>query len=187
MHILLLDNYDPFTHDLERSFRTLGMEVDVYRNDEIEVDEIRRLAPARIVLSPGPDTPNDAGIVLPLIRELGIEIPILGIGLGLQAIAAAFGGRAISAPQLLHNAALQIEHNATGVFSGLPSPLEVPNRSTLIVERRSLPDTLEITAWNTDGQIMGLRHRTLPVQGIQFYPDPHSTGSALDLLRNFLA
>ncbi len=185
MHVLLLDNVDPFTPELQRYLRELGATVDVHRNDEIEVDEVRRLAPAKIILSPGPDMPNEAGIVLPLIRELSIEIPILGIGLGHQAIAVAFGGRVIAAPQSPRSTSLQIEHNRTGIFTELPSPFEAVNGSTLIVERTKLPDALEVTAWDMDGWIMGLRHRTLPVHGIQFYPGLLSA-EGLCLLRSFL-
>ena len=186
MHVLLLDNDDPFTHELEGYLRELGATVDVHRNDEIEVDEVRRLAPAKIILSPGPDMPSEAGIVLPLIRELSIEIPILGIGLGHQAIAVAFGGRVIAAPQSLRSASLQIEHNRTGIFTELPSPFQARNDSTLIVERTKLPDALEITAWDMEGRIMGLRHHTLPLHGIQFYPVLLPTAGDLRLLRDFL-
>ncbi|HZG66801.1 MAG TPA: gamma-glutamyl-gamma-aminobutyrate hydrolase family protein [Herpetosiphonaceae bacterium] len=185
MHVLLLDNDDPSTQKLEHYLRELGATVDIHRNDEIEVDEVRRLAPAKIILSPGPDMPSEAGIVLPLIRELSIEIPILGIGLGHQAIAVAFGGRVIAAPQSLRSTSLQIEHNQTGIFTELPSPFEARNDSILIVERAKLPDALEITAWDMDGRIMGLRHRTLPVHGIQFYPGP-LPAVGLCLLRGFL-
>jgi anthranilate synthase component 2 len=186
MRILLLDNYDPYTSRLAHYLHELGAEVEVYRNDEIEVDEIGRLAPAKIILSPGPDEPNEAGITLPLIRELGIEIPMLGIGLGHQALAVAFGGRVHAAPTSLHNTSLAIEHSGAGILAGLPSPFSATNRSTLLVERTRLPDALETTAWSGDGQIMGLRHRTLPLESIQFDPEPGTNPQGMQILGTFL-
>lgn len=186
MHILLLDNYGPSTHLLSHYLHELGAEVDVHHNDEIEVDEIRLLAPARIVLSPGPDEPAEAGIILPLIRELGIEIPMLGIGLGHQALAIAFGGRVVAAPAALHAASLPISHSGKGIFADLPSPFMATNSSALIVEQGRLPDALERTAWSTDGQIMGLRHRVLPLQSIQFDPDPGASEQGMQILSTFL-
>jgi anthranilate synthase component 2 len=186
MRILLLDNYDPQIDDLARHLRECGAEVVVYRNDMIEVEQVRELNPSKIVLSPGPDTPNDAGISLPLIRELSIELPILGIGLGHQTIAAAFGGRVQAAPHVLHHTALRIEHSGKGIFTGLASPFTATNNSELLVEQSKLPDALEVTAWNADRLIMGLRHRSLPVEGIQFDPSLDATGESLHLLRTFL-
>jgi anthranilate synthase component 2 len=186
MRILLLDNYDPGATILSHVLHELGAEVDIYRNDEIEVDDIRRLAPAKIVLSSGPDEPNEAGIMLPLIRELCIEIPMLGIGLGHQAIAAAFGGRVQPAPRSLHHASLQIEHSGKGIFAGLPTTFMVTNASTLLVERSRLPDALETTAWSADGLIMGLRHHTLPLESIQFDPEPRTSAYGMRLLSAFL-
>lgn len=186
MRILLLDNDDPLILVLSHYLHELGAEVEVQRNDEIEVDEIRLLAPAKIVLSSGPDDPIDAGISLPLIRELGIEIPMLGIGLGHHALALAFGGRVLQAPPALHNTTLPIEHSAQGIFAGLSSPFTATNRSTLLVGRDKLPDALEATAWSVDGLIMGVRHRTLPLQGIQFDPEPGTSQHGMQILNTFL-
>ena len=186
MNVLLLDNYDSFTYNLYQYRSELGATVEVHRNDEIEVDEIRALAPDRIVISPGPCTPAEAGISLPLIRELGIDIPILGVCLGHQAIGAAFGGRVIRAPEPVHGKLSTIRHTGAGVFDGLPSPFAATRYHSLIVEQESLPGGLEITAWSDDGLIMGLRHRTLPVEGIQFHPESYTTEHGKQLLRNFL-
>ena len=186
MNILLIDNYDSFTYNLYQYLCELGATVEVHRNDEIEVEEIRALAPDRIVISPGPCTPAEAGISLPLIRELGLDTPILGVCLGHQAIGAAFGGRVIRAPAPVHGKLSTIEHTGVGVFRDLPSPFEATRYHSLIVERQSLPDSLEITAWSDDGLIMGLRHRTLPVEGIQFHPESYTTEHGKQLLRNFL-
>jgi len=187
MNILLLDNYDSFTYNLWQYLAELGTHVEVYRNDQIEVDDIRDAAPHGIVISPGPGTPADAGISLPLIRELGMDIPILGVCLGHQAIAVAYGGRVSRAPTPIHGKCSAIEHDGTGVFQGLPAPFAATRYHSLIVERASLPDTLEVTAWTTDGLIMGLRHRTLPVEGIQFHPESYITEHGKALLQNFLA
>jgi anthranilate synthase component 2 len=186
MRILLLDNYDPFIHTLSHYLHELGAEVEVRRNDAIEVDEVRLLGPDKIVLSPGPDEPIEAGIILPLIRELGIEIPMLGLGLGHQALAVAFGGRAHPATASLHDASLPIEHNGKGVLSGLPSPFNASNTSILLVDHGRLPDALETTAWDRDGRIMGLRHRVLPLESIQFDPDPGRNEHGMRLLSTFL-
>ena len=187
MNILLLDNYDSFTYNLFQYLAELGAHVEVRRNDQIEVDDIRDAAPHGIVISPGPGTPAEAGISLPLIRELGMDIPILGVCLGHQAIAVAYGGRVSRAPMPIHGKCSMIEHDGTGVFQGLPAPFAATRYHSLIVERASLPDTLEITAWTTDGLIMGLRHRTLPVEGIQFHPESYTTEHGKALLHNFLA
>lgn len=186
MDILLLDNYDSFTYNLYQYLSELGANVNVHRNDEIEVDEIRELAPDKIVISPGPCTPSEAGISLPLIRELGVEIPILGVCLGHQAIGAAFGGRVIRAPEPIHGKLSPIFHHSQGVFHDLPSPFEATRYHSLIVERQSLPSDLEITAETKDGLIMGLRHRTLRIEGIQFHPESYTTEHGKRLLRNFL-
>lgn len=186
MNILLLDNYDSFTYNLYQYLSELGATVTVHRNDEIEVDEIRDLQPDKIVISPGPCTPAEAGISLPLIRELGVEIPILGVCLGHQAIGAAFGGRVLRAPEPVHGKLSAIHHQGAGVFAGLPSPFAATRYHSLIVERASLPEALEVTAETDDGLIMGLRHRTLPIEGIQFHPESYTTEHGKELLRNFL-
>lgn len=186
MHILLLDNYDSFTYNLYQYLSELGAEVDVRRNDEIEVDEVRALAPDKIVISPGPCTPAEAGISLPLIRELGIEIPILGVCLGHQAIGAAYGGKVVRAPEPVHGKQSPILHAGQGVFAELPSPFAATRYHSLIVERDTLPKELEVTAETADGLIMGLRHRMLPVEGIQFHPESYTTEHGKQLLRNFL-
>ncbi len=187
MRILLLDNYDSFTYNLYQYLSELGAAVTVVRNDEIEVDEVRTLAPDKIVISPGPATPAEAGISLPLIRELGLEIPILGVCLGHQAIGAAFGGRVIRAPEPVHGKLASITHSGIGVFRTLPTPFAATRYHSLIVERDSLPDCLQITAWTDDGIIMGLRHRTLPVEGVQFHPESYTTDHGKQLLQNFIA
>lgn len=186
MNVLLLDNYDSFTYNLYQYLCELGANVDVHRNDAIEVDQIRDLAPDRIVISPGPCTPVEAGISIPLIRELGIEIPILGVCLGHQAIGAAFGGRVIRAPVPVHGKLSTIHHEGDGVFHDLPTPFEATRYHSLIIEERTLPSSLEITARSEDGLIMGVRHRALPVEGIQFHPESYTTQHGKQLLRNFL-
>jgi anthranilate synthase component II len=186
MKILLLDNYDSFTYNLFQYLSELGATVEVARNDEIEVEEIRERAPDKIVISPGPCTPAEAGISIPLIRELGVEIPILGVCLGHQAIGAAFGGRVIRAPEPVHGKLSSIRHQGLGVFQDLPSPFGATRYHSLIVERDSLPASLEITAETEDGLIMGLRHRELPIEGIQFHPESYTTEHGKQLLRNFL-
>lgn len=186
MRVLLLDNYDSFTYNLFQYLSELGAAVEVHRNDEIEVDQIRELAPDKIVISPGPCTPNEAGISLSLVRELGVEIPILGVCLGHQAIGQAFGGRVIRAPEPVHGKQSPILHSHEGVFHGLPSPFAATRYHSLVVERETLPKELEITAETADGLIMGLRHRTLPIEGIQFHPESYTTEHGKQLLKNFL-
>lgn len=186
MKILLLDNYDSFTYNLYQYLSELGADVVVHRNDEIEVDEIRELAPDKIVISPGPATPAEAGISITVIRELGVEIPILGVCLGHQAIGAAFGGRVIRAPEPVHGKLSAIRHEGQGVFKDVPSPFDATRYHSLIVERDTLPESLEVTAESEDGLIMGLRHRTLPIEGIQFHPESYTTEHGKHLLRNFL-
>jgi anthranilate synthase component 2 len=186
MRILLLDNYDSFTYNLYQYLSELGATVEVVRNDEIEVDDIRDRAPDKIVISPGPCTPAEAGISVPLIRELGLEIPILGVCLGHQSIGAAFGGRVIRAPEPVHGKLSAIHHEGRGVFQSLPTPFDATRYHSLIVERESLPAALEITAETADGIIMGLRHRQLPIEGIQFHPESYTTQYGKQLLRNFL-
>ncbi len=189
--ILMIDNYDSFTWNLVQYLGELGARVEVARNDEISVDEVRRLRPERIVISPGPCTPNEAGVSLEVVRALAGEVPILGVCLGHQTIGQVFGGRVVRARQVMHGKTSPIRHRGQGVFAGLPEPLEATRYHSLIVERESLPEELEITAW-TEGphgaidEIMGLRHRRLPVEGVQFHPESILTSSGHDLLRNFL-
>jgi anthranilate synthase component 2 len=189
--ILVLDNYDSFTYNLVQYLGELGAEVKVVRNDELTVDAVEALAPARIVISPGPGTPDDAGISLGVIERLGARVPILGVCLGHQAIGQAFGGRVVRAGQIMHGKTSPIRHRGVGVFTSLPDPFEATRYHSLVVERASLPDCLEITAWTerADGtfdEIMGLRHKTLGVEGVQFHPESILTRHGHDLLRNFL-
>ncbi|HWG10467.1 MAG TPA: aminodeoxychorismate/anthranilate synthase component II [Rhodanobacteraceae bacterium] len=189
--LLLIDNYDSFSWNLVQYFGELGEEVKVVRNDVLDVAGIRALHPARIVISPGPGTPDDAGVSLALLRELSSEVPLLGVCLGHQAIGQAFGGRVMRAKTIMHGKTSPIHHRDAGVFAGLPDPFEATRYHSLIVERDSLPDCLEVTAWtrNDDGsvdEIMGLRHKTLPIEGVQFHPESILTRHGHDLLRNFL-
>ena len=189
--LLMIDNYDSFTYNLVQYLGELGEDVRVVRNDALNVDEVRRLAPSRIVISPGPGTPDDAGVSLGLIEKLGGQVPILGVCLGHQSIGQAFGGQVIRAQRIMHGKTSPIFHNGQGVFAGLPNPFEATRYHSLLVEKSSLPACLEITAWTQtpDGQvdeIMGLRHRTLPIEGVQFHPESILTQHGHDLLRNFL-
>jgi anthranilate synthase component 2 len=185
--ILLLDNYDSFTFNLYQALSQLGADVEVRRNDAIGVDEIARMLPGLegIVISPGPCTPAEAGISVPLVRHLAGAVPILGVCLGHQAVGAAFGATIVRAPRLMHGKTSQIMHNGDGLFAGLPNPFQATRYHSLVVERRSLPPELEITA-EADGLIMGLRHRRLPVAGVQFHPESILTPAGNDLLANFL-
>jgi anthranilate synthase component 2 len=190
--LLMIDNYDSFTWNVVQYLGELGAEVVVHRNDEIDVPTIRRLAPERIVISPGPCTPNEAGISLAAIEAFAGRIPILGICLGHQAIGQVFGGRVVRARAVMHGKTSPIHHADRGVFRGLPEPFTATRYHSLVVERTSLPACLEVTAWteHADGtvdEIMGLRHRTLDVQGVQFHPESILTRCGHDLLRNFLA
>ena len=184
--LLMIDNYDSFTYNLVQYFGELGEEVAVYRNDEITLDAVARLKPARIVVSPGPCTPNEAGVSVPLIKRFAGEIPILGVCLGHQSIGQAFGGRIVHAKQLMHGKTSAIRHNDAGVFKGLPDPFQATRYHSLVIERESLPDCLEITAWTDDGEIMGVRHKTLAVEGVQFHPESILTEHGHKLLQNFL-
>jgi anthranilate synthase component II len=185
--ILLLDNYDSFTFNLYQALSELGAEVLVRRNDKVSVDEVEKLASKLdgIVISPGPCTPGEAGISVPLVRRLAGVVPILGVCLGHQAIGAAFGGSIVRAPRLMHGKVSMIAHDGSGVFSGLPNPFQATRYHSLIVERSTLPSELEITA-EADGLVMGMRHRTLPVEGVQFHPESILTPAGNDLLANFL-
>lgn len=184
--LLMIDNYDSFTYNLVQYFGELGEEVTVLRNDEITPDEIVRLDPSFIVISPGPCTPNEAGVSVPLISRYCKQIPILGVCLGHQSIGQAFGGRIVHAKQIMHGKTTLISHNGTGVFCGLPSPFAATRYHSLVIEHKSLPDCLEITAWAEDGEIMGIRHKTLAVQGVQFHPESILTEYGHKLLGNFL-
>ena len=189
--IVMIDNYDSFTYNLVQYLGELGAEVQVFRNDQISVEGVVALKPERIVLSPGPCTPNEAGICLELIERLKGRFPILGVCLGHQAIGQAFGGKVVRARQVMHGKTSLIHHEAKGVFSGLPSPFTATRYHSLIVERAGLPADFEVTAWtqHEDGsvdEIMGLRHKTLPVEGVQFHPESILTEHGHDMLKNFL-
>ena len=189
--LLMIDNYDSFTYNLVQYLQSLGAEVKVVRNDALTVEEITRLQPERIVISPGPCTPNEAGVSLDVIERLGQGTPILGVCLGHQSIGQAYGGKVIRAGQIMHGKTSRIRHEGQGVFAGLPDAYEATRYHSLVVERGSLPDALEITAWteNEDGsfeEIMGLRHREFPVEGVQFHPESILTEHGHALLKNFL-
>jgi len=185
--LLLLDNYDSFTYNLAQYLGQMGQTLEVRRNDKITLDEIEILEPERIVISPGPCTPQEAGISIPLIERFAGRIPILGVCLGHQAIGAAFGGRVIRAPKLMHGKTSEIEHDGKTLFRGLPQRFTATRYHSLIVERKSLPRSLEISAETADGTIMGLRHRKLRVEGVQFHPESVLTAEGFRLLENFLA
>lgn len=184
--LLMIDNYDSFTWNLVQYFGELGEEVRTVRNDAITLDEVAALAPARIVISPGPCTPAEAGISLPLITRFAGRIPILGVCLGHQAIGAAFGGRVVRAKQVMHGKTSAIRHDGAGVFRGLPDPFTAIRYHSLAVERETLPGCLEVTAWTDDGEIMGLRHREWRVEGVQFHPESILSEHGHALLANFL-
>jgi anthranilate synthase/aminodeoxychorismate synthase-like glutamine amidotransferase len=184
--ILLLDNYDSFTYNLAQYLGQMGQELEVRRNDQITIEEIEELEPERIVISPGPCTPKEAGISVPLVEHFAGKIPILGVCLGHQAIGAAFGGRVIRAPKLMHGKTSEIEHDGKTIFRGLPQNFTATRYHSLIVERKSLPGSLEISAETADGTIMGLRHRKLRVEGVQFHPESVLTAQGFKLLENFL-
>ena len=182
---LLIDNYDSFTYNLWHYLSELGAETLVYRNDALSVAEALALAPQGIIISPGPGVPAQSGITVKLVTAAG-GIPLLGVCLGHQAIGEAFGGRVIRAPAPMHGKVSPIEHDGSGVFAGLPNPFTATRYHSLIVERQSLPDCLEINAWTADGLIMGLRHRRLPIHGVQFHPESIASEAGKPLLKNFL-
>ena len=189
--LLMIDNYDSFTYNIVQYLSELGADVAVHRNDEIGLDEIERLEPQFIVISPGPCTPREAGISMDVVRRFGGRIPLLGVCLGHQCIGAVFGGHVVRARQVMHGKTSMIHHAGAGVFDGLPMPFEATRYHSLIVARDTLPDDLEMTAWtqHEDGtvdEIMGLRHRTLAIEGVQFHPESILTRCGHDLLRNFL-
>jgi len=182
----MIDNYDSFTYNLVQYLGELGQDVRVYRNDQISIGEIRDLTPERIVISPGPCTPNEAGVSVDAIRQFGGKIPILGVCLGHQSIGQAYGGRIVRAKELMHGKTSMIHHLGLGVFYGLPSPFEATRYHSLVIERETLPDCLEITAWTEDGEIMGVRHKQFLVEGVQFHPESILTQHGHELLSNFL-
>ncbi len=191
--ILVIDNYDSFTYNLVQYLGELGAEfpvaadIQVYRNDQITIEQVRQLHPAGVVISPGPGRPEDAGISLDLIRQLGPAMPILGVCLGHQSIGQVFGGTIVLAPLLMHGKTSEVHHTNTGVFSGLDNPMTATRYHSLVIERQSCPEVLEITAWVDDQTIMGVRHRQYPhIQGVQFHPESVLTASGKQLLRNFL-
>jgi anthranilate synthase component II len=191
--ILVIDNYDSFTYNIVQYLGELGSEfpaaadIQVFRNDEIDLDRIRALNPDGIVISPGPGTPDDSGISLAIIRELGPTIPLLGVCLGHQSIGQIFGGDVVSAPELMHGKVSQVHHTGVGVFAGIANPMTATRYHSLVIDRATCPDILEITAWVDDQTIMGVRHRDYPhIQGVQFHPESVLTDSGMELLRNFL-
>ena len=185
--VLVIDNYDSFTYNLVQYIGEFGVKIEVRRNDVITVEEIGRLKPERIVLSPGPGRPEQAGVSIDLVRELGAKIPILGVCLGHQAIASAFGGEIVGAPELLHGKTSAIVHNERGVFEGLPTSFVAGRYHSLMVDGSTMPGELEITATaEKDGTIMGLKHKVRPIYGVQFHPESVLTGEGKNLLQNFL-
>ncbi|MBB3230447.1 anthranilate synthase component II [Halomonas stenophila] len=191
MSVLMIDNYDSFTFNVVQYLGELGAEVATYRNDAITLEQIEALAPSHLVISPGPCTPNEAGISMAAIRHFAGRLPILGICLGHQAIGQVYGGKVLRAPQVMHGKTSRIRHLGVGVFAGLEDPLEVTRYHSLVVERESLPDCLEVTAWTdaddvTPGLVMGMRHRELDIEGVQFHPESILTRQGHELLANFL-
>jgi anthranilate synthase component 2 len=184
--LLMIDNYDSFTYNLVQYFGELGEDVRTYRNDEITVEAIEKLNPSRICISPGPCTPHEAGVSVPVLQHFAGKLPILGVCLGHQSIGAAFGGKIIRAQQVMHGKTSPIEHTGVGVFKDLPSPYTIIRYHSLAIARDSLPDCLEITAWTADGEIMGVRHKTYPIEGVQFHPESILSDHGHALLQNFL-
>jgi anthranilate synthase component 2 len=185
--VLLIDNYDSFTFNLVQYLGELGARVDVFRNDAIDVDGIRRRHPDGLVLSPGPCTPDEAGVTVPAIRAMAGELPILGVCLGHQAIGAAFGGKVVRNSRIVHGKASPVLHRGRGLYAGLPSPFAAGRYHSLVIERRSLPKTLTVTSWTEEGEIMGVRHTSLEVEGVQFHPESVLTGEGKRLLGNWLS
>jgi len=184
--LLMIDNYDSFTYNLVQYLRELGEEVEVYRNDKISLAEIETLNPTRLVVSPGPCTPNEAGISVEAIKHFAGKLPILGVCLGHQSIGQAYGGKVVRADRLMHGKTSPIFHDNRELFVGLPDPFDATRYHSLLVERSSLPECLEITAWTEEGEIMGMRHRDLPVWGVQFHPESILTVAGMNMLNNFL-
>lgn len=184
--ILVIDNYDSFTYNLVQYLGELGQEPQVWRNDKITLEEIEELAPERIVISPGPCTPNEAGISIDVVNRFSGKLPILGVCLGHQSIGQAFGGRIVRAERLMHGKTSMIEHDGLSIYGGVPSPFEATRYHSLVVERSTLPDCLEISAETREGEIMGLRHKEYPVEGVQFHPESILTSEGKNILSNFL-
>ncbi len=184
--LLMIDNYDSFTYNLVQYFSELGEEVVVFRNDEITLDKISQLNPDRMVISPGPCTPNEAGVSLSAIKQFSASVPVLGVCLGHQSIGQAFGGKIVHAQQLMHGKTSPIFHNNIGVFCDLPNPFVATRYHSLVIDRSSLPDCLEITAWTEDNEIMGVRHKSLSIEGIQFHPESILSEHGHQMLQNFL-
>ncbi len=185
--LLVIDNYDSFTYNLVQYFGALGVEQQVFRNDRITVEQALSLNPSRILISPGPCTPNEAGVSIPLIEAFADKAPILGVCLGHQSIGQHFGGKVVRADRLMHGKTSRISHCGTGLFAGLPSPLETARYHSLIIERESFPDRLEIVAETDEGEIMACRHKERPIWGLQFHPESIATENGMDLLKNFLS
>jgi anthranilate synthase/aminodeoxychorismate synthase-like glutamine amidotransferase len=184
--LLMIDNYDSFTYNLVQYFGELGQDLKVYRNNKITIAEIEKMKPDRIVVSPGPCTPREAGISIEVIRHFTGRIPVLGVCLGHQAIGDAFGGDVIRAPYLMHGKTSMIHHDGKTIFAGLPNPFEATRYHSLIIKRETMPPVLEVTAWTEDGIVMGVRHKQHKLEGVQFHPESILTGAGKDLLRNFL-
>ena len=185
--LLMIDNYDSFTYNLVQYFGELQADVQVHRNDKITVAEIEKLNPSHLVISPGPCTPNEAGISMEAIKYFAGKIPILGVCLGHQSIGQVFGGKIVHANAIMHGKTSMIHHNGQGVFKTLPSPFEATRYHSLVIERETLPNCLEVSAWTDDGEIMGVRHKELPVEGVQFHPESILTRHGHDMLRNFIS
>jgi anthranilate synthase component II len=184
--LLMIDNYDSFTYNLVQYLGELGEDVRVYRNDQITVEEIAQLRPGHIVISPGPCTPNEAGVSVDAVKHFGGKIPLLGVCLGHQGIGQAYGGRIVHAKRIMHGKTSMIHHTGEGVFADLPNPFEATRYHSLVIERESLPECLELTAWTDDGEIMGVRHKDFAVAGVQFHPESILTEHGHQLLGNFL-
>ena len=184
--LVMIDNYDSFTYNLVQYFGELGEDVRTFRNDEITIDEIEQLKPSRICVSPGPCTPQEAGISVPVLKHFAGKLPILGVCLGHQSIGAAFGGKVIRAQQVMHGKTSPIAHTGAGVFKNLPSPYTIIRYHSLAIARDSLPDCLEVTAWTEDGEIMGVRHKQFQIEGVQFHPESILSEHGHALLQNFL-
>ena len=184
--LLMIDNYDSFTYNLVQYLSEIGQEVKVYRNDKITIEEVNKLNPKYIVISPGPCTPNEAGISLELINSFKGKVPILGVCLGHQSIGQAFGGKIIHAQTIMHGKTSQIFHENTGVFNGIKSPFTATRYHSLVIDKKSLPDCFDITAWTDDNEIMGIKHKDLSIEGVQFHPESILSEYGHDLLKNFL-